>query len=227
MIVFDNVSKSYPVRQGERVRVIERFSGTLLPGVNVGILGRNGAGKSTMMRLIAGSERPTTGTIYRDARISWPLGFSGAFNANLTGRQNLRFVARLYREDYDEIVDFVEDFAQIGRFMDEPIRTYSSGMRARLNFGVSMAIPFDYYLIDEVIGVGDASFRDKCREVLSERRREASVFLVSHSSKMLRTFCDVGGVLADGRLTFYDTLEEAIEVHGRDQRDQRAGRQAE
>ena len=218
MIVFDEVTKSYPTRDGGRVTILEDFSCAMPRGRNIGILGRNGAGKSTMMRLIAGSERPTRGEVYREGKVSWPLGFSGGFNPKLTGRQNLRFIARLYRENYEEIVDFVEDFAAIGKFMDEPMTNYSAGMRARLTFGTSMAIPFDYYLIDEVIGVGDKAFRERCAEVLAERRREATVLLVSHSSALLRQFCDIGGVLSDGTVTFFDTLEEAIERHDENQK---------
>ena len=218
MIVFDEVTKVYPTRDGGEVTILEDFSCAMPRGRNIGILGRNGAGKSTMMRLIAGSERPTSGQVYREGKVSWPLGFSGGFNGQLTGRQNLRFIARLYRADYEEIVDFVEDFAAIGKFMDEPLRNYSSGMKARLTFGTSMAIPFDYYLIDEVIGVGDKAFRERCAEVLAERRRAATVLLVSHSSALLRQFCDIGGVLADGTVTFFNTLEEAIEAHDENQK---------
>ena len=219
MIIFDRVSKTYPVRGGERITVLEPFSGIIRPNVNVGILGRNGAGKSTLMRMIAGAEPPSSGEILRDGRISWPLGFSGGFNASLTGRQNVRFVSRLYDLDYEETSAYVEDFAEIGGHYDEALRTYSSGMRARLAFGLSMAVDFDYYLIDEVIAVGDASFRSKCQRVLEERRERAGVLLVSHSSRLLKTFCDVGGVLSNGRLTFYDTLDEAIEVHSQEQQE--------
>ena len=221
MIVFDNVSKSYPIRGGGRTTILEGFSGVIRPRVNVGILGRNGAGKSTLMRLIAGGEQPTGGAIFREGSVSWPLGFSGGFNGSLTGRQNLRFIARLYGADYDEVSDFVEDFAEIGRFFDQPIRTYSAGMRARLAFGAAMALQFDYYLIDEVIGVGDANFQRKCREVFEERAERATLVLVSHVPRLLEQFCDIGGVLSEGTLTFYDTLDEAMAVHAENQR--RAG----
>ena len=170
------------------------------------------------MRLIAGSEPPTSGNIYRDGRISWPLGFSGGLHTALTGRQNMRFITDLYDQDFDDVVAFVEDFAEIGRFIDQPIGSYSSGMRARLSFGISMALEFDYYLIDEVIGVGDASFRQKCDGVLTRRRLTTSVILVSHSERLLRQFCDIGGVLHNGKLTFYETLEEAIEIHAFNQK---------
>ena len=213
MIVFDNVSKSYPVRGGGRNVILSDFSAIIRPGVNIGILGRNGAGKSTLMRMIAGGEPPTSGEILREGRVSWPLGFSGGFNISLTGRQNVRFIARLYDVDFEETAAFVEDFAEIGKFFDEPLRKYSAGMRARLAFGMAMALDFDYYLIDEVIAVGDAAFKAKSKAVFEERRERSSVLLVSHLSTLLKTFCDVGGVLADGKLIFYDTLDEAIEVH--------------
>ncbi|MDX8349441.1 ABC transporter ATP-binding protein [Cognatiyoonia sp. IB215446] len=218
MIVFDKLTKRYPLQGGGHVTILEEFSGIVPEGVNIGILGRNGAGKSTMMRLIAGSEQPTSGSIYRDGRISWPLGFSGGLHPALTGRQNMRFIADLYDQDLGDIVTFVEDFAEIGRFIDQPVGSYSSGMRARLSFGISMALEFDYYLIDEVIGVGDASFRQKCDDVLTLRRQTTSIFLVSHSARLLRQFCDIGGVIQNGKLTFYETLEEAIEVHAFNQK---------
>lgn len=221
MIVFDDVHKSYPVRGGGRTTVLDGFSGTIRPRVNVGILGRNGAGKSTLMRLISGGERPTRGAIYREGTVSWPLGFAGGFNGSLSGRQNLRFIARLYDADYEEVSDFVEDFAEIGRFFDAPLKTYSAGMRARLAFGAAMAMQFDYYLIDEVIGVGDANFQRKCREVFEARAERATLLLVSHVPRLLQQFCDIGGVLQDGRLTFYDTLDEAMDVHAENQ--ERAG----
>ena len=221
MIVFDNVSKSYPQRGGGRTTILNSFSGVVRPKVNVGILGRNGAGKSTIMRLISGGEQPTSGAIYREGNVSWPLGFAGGFNQQLTGRQNLRFICRLYDVDYEETVEFVREFAEIGKFFDQPLRTYSAGMRARLAFGSAMALQFDYYLIDEVIAVGDANFQKKCRDVFDERAEKATLLLVSHLPNLLKRFCDIGGVLADGELTFYDTIEEAMEVHAENQ--ERAG----
>ena len=217
MIVFDQVAKSYPIGRGLRAPILNGFSGVIRPGVNVGILGRNGTGKSTLMRLIAGGEQPTSGAIYREGRVSWPLGFAGGFNGHLTGRQNLRFICRLYDADYEGTCDFVEDFAEIGRFFDRPLRTYSAGMRARFAFGAAMALQFDYYLIDEVIGVGDASFQRKCRAVFRARAERATLVLVSHVPRLLEQFCDIGGVLADGELTFYDTLGEAMAVHAENQ----------
>jgi capsular polysaccharide transport system ATP-binding protein len=213
MIYLDNVYKSYKGQGGHRTEILNGFSGLFQPGVNVGILGRNGAGKSTLMRLLSGAEPPDRGQIHRKGRISWPLGFAGGFHGSLTGRANLRLISDIYGVDYQEVVEFVEDFSGLGRFMEEQVRTYSSGMRARLAFGASMAIRFDYYLIDEVIAVGDTAFKEQCQKVLTERRKEATVILVSHSSKLLKEFCDIGGVLSDGSLTFYDSIDEAIAIH--------------
>lgn len=213
MILLDNVYKSYRGDGRQRTEILKGFSGVFRPGVNVGILGRNGAGKSTLMRLLSGAEPPDRGEIYRKGRVSWPLGFGGGFHGSLTGRANLRLITDIYGVDYREVVDFVENFSGLGRFMDEQVRTYSSGMRARLAFGASMAVRFDYYLIDEVIAVGDSAFKEQCQRVLEQRRKEATVILVSHSSRLLRDFCDIGGVLSDGTLTFYETLSEAIYMH--------------
>lgn len=213
MIVFDRVHKSYPAKGGERTIVLDELSAIFPPGQNVGILGRNGAGKSTLMRLISGGELPDRGVIRRNGRISWPLGFAGGFHGSLTGRQNVRFISDIYGADYRKVIDFVVDFAEVGKFMDMPYKTYSAGMRARVAFGACMALDFDYYLVDEVIAVGDAAFQKKCKAVFMERRKRSSVLLVSHSTSILKDFCDTAGVLQNGKLTFFDTIDEAIKTH--------------
>ncbi len=212
MIVLDNVSKSYPVKGGMRT-ILQPFSGVFEPGVNIGIIGRNGSGKSTLMRLLSGAEKPDTGLVTRYGRVSWPIGFSGGLHGVLTGRENIRFVSRIYNVPFEETYPAVEDFAELGNYMDEQIRIYSSGMKARLSFGISMALDFDYYLIDEVIAVGDAKFQKRCAEVFEERRKYASVILVSHSDRLLKQFCDIGGILENGQLRFYNELDEAIQVY--------------
>lgn len=217
MIVFENVRKTYPTKSGDRTVILNGFSGVLDAGSNVGILGRNGAGKSTLMRLISGGELPDSGRVHREGRISWPLGFSGGFHGSLSGDQNVRFISEIYREDYNSVLSFVNNFAELGKFMEMPVKRYSQGMRARLAFGISMAIKFEYYLIDEVIAVGDATFQKRCREVFAERRKTATLLLVSHNSGMLKQFCDTGGVLSNGELVFYDTLDEAMRVHKQNQ----------
>ncbi len=212
MIVFDNVSKSYPVKGGRRT-IIHPFSCVFESGLSIGIIGRNGSGKSTLMRLLSGAEKPDTGHITRYGRVSWPIGFGGGLHGALTGRENIRFVSRIYAVPFEETYPAVEEFAELGSYMDEQIRVYSSGMKARLSFGISMALDFDYYLIDEVIAVGDAKFQKRCAEIFEERRKYASVILVSHSDRQLKQFCDIGGVLHNGKLRFYNDLDEAIQLY--------------
>jgi len=181
-------------------------------GKSVGILGRNGAGKSTLLRLIAGSEDPDSGEVRLHGRVSWPLGFTGGFNGSLSGEENCRFVARVYGQDLDYVTAFALDFSELGDYFYAPVRTYSSGMRARLAFGLSMAIEFDAYLVDEVTAVGDAPFRKKCRRAFRERRKRASLIMVSHNIKTLTKNCDHCAVLKGGYLTLYDTVMEAVDA---------------
>ena len=208
MIILDKINKSYSTKNGARL-VLDNISWSFPLGTSVGILGRNGAGKSTLLRIIGGSEAPDSGNVRREKRISWPLGFSCGFNFKLTGRENLRFVCRLYAEDYAKTVLFVEDFAELGTYLDMPIYTYSSGMRAKLAFGISMAFSFDYYLIDELIGVGDAVFRKKRDAYFAERRKNATLLVVSHSMSMVKHLCDKLLVLHQGKLLDFSSNAEA------------------
>jgi capsular polysaccharide transport system ATP-binding protein len=213
MIRFDSVGKSYPLRGGGRRMVLEAASFRILPGQSIGICGHNGAGKTTLLRLIAGVEKPSAGTIERGMRVSWPIGYASSFQSSLSGADNVRFIARIYRRPVAEVLAFVEDFAELGDYLGMPIRTYSAGMLARLAFAASLAVEFDCYLIDEVIAAGDERFRARCHAALMERRRKASLVLVSHDMQTLRDYCDTGAVLAEGRLSFYDHIEEAIARH--------------
>ncbi|MBX3566518.1 MAG: ABC transporter ATP-binding protein [Rhizobiaceae bacterium] len=212
MIRLENVTKSYPSRFGRQM-VLNDISSAFVKGRNTAIIGGNGAGKSTLMRLLSGAEVPDSGRIFRDGSVSWPLGFKGGLHGSLSGRENLAFIARIYGRNYPELLDFVEDFAEIGKYIKEPVSTYSSGMRARLSFGVSMAIQFDYYLIDEVIAVGDASFRRKCKIVLNERLDKSTVILISHSAQLMKEFCNHGIVLEGGRLLEFPSLNRAIQYY--------------
>lgn len=214
MIRFDNVTKIYRT-DGHRRTILERVSFTLKPGTSYGILGINGAGKSTSMRLIAGTEDPTRGRIHRNLRVSWPLGFGGGFHPMMTGRDNIIFVARIYGEDPRKVLEFVEDFSELGTYLDVPIRTYSSGMASRLAFGMSMAIPFDCYLIDEVTAVGDARFQRRCHDAFNARRENADVIMVSHDMETIRSWCSQGIVLINGRAVVYEDVNDAIEVYRR------------
>jgi capsular polysaccharide transport system ATP-binding protein len=212
MIQFENVTKTYDVRGGEK-RVLDRQSFVIEGGRAIGVVGVNGAGKSTLTRLIAGIEFPTSGRIHRNMSISWPLGFGGAFQGSLTGADNTRFIARIYGRQVGATLDYVEEFAQLGRYLHMPVKTYSSGMRARLAFAVSLAIKFDCYLVDEITAVGDNSFRQRCETALSERRQTGTLIMVSHDASTLRSYCDTGAILRDGVLTFFDTIDETIAAY--------------
>jgi capsular polysaccharide transport system ATP-binding protein len=182
-------------------------------GVNVGVLGRNGAGKSTLLRIISGVEPPDTGTVLRKSRVSWPIGFGGGFNSSLSGEENCRFVARIYGESPDRVVAFTREFADIGKFFEMPIKTYSQGMRARLAFGLSMAIDFEVYLVDEVTAVGDSDFQSKSRAIFEERRSRSSLIIVSHSLRTIREYCTLCAVLGGGKVQMFDSVQAARKVY--------------
>lgn len=214
MIQLDDLSKGYWLHDAY-FPVIERLNLTLPTGRSLALLGGNGSGKSTLLQLIAGTLPPDTGRVWSDGSISWPVGFAGSFHRDLTGAQNTRFLARVYGVDTDGLQDFVEDFAEVGKYFHMPVRLYSSGMLSRLNFGIAMGIPFDTWLVDEVTAVGDAAFRAKSQAVFRTRMQAASAILVSHNMSELREFCTAGMVLDQGRLCYYDDLEEAIRHHWR------------
>jgi ABC-type polysaccharide/polyol phosphate transport system ATPase subunit len=207
MIRLTNVCKDYPTRGGVR-RVLHNIDLTINPGERVGILGRNGAGKSTLIRLISGAEPPTIGKIERNMSVSWPLAFSGGFQGSLTGADNVRFICRIYGVDFHPRFQFVKDFAELGSYLNEPVASYSSGMKARLAFAISMTIDFDCYLIDEVMAVGDQRFRDRCKIELFEKRREKAMLIVSHSHRYLKGTCQRFLLLEDGRIEEHDDFEE-------------------
>ena len=214
MIKLDRVFKFY--RSGGVVNIVlDHVSMRFESGFSYGLLGVNGAGKSTTMRLIAGTELPNSGRIARAARISWPLGFAGAFHPQMTGRENVKFVARIYGADVRKTLDFAEDFAEIGDYIDVPVRTYSSGMMARLSFGLSMAIDFECYLVDEITAVGDTRFQVRCQEAFAERRKRADVIMVSHSMATIKDYCDRGGVIVDGQIVMFGNVDMAIEAYNR------------
>lgn len=212
MIILEDIHKFYPTRHGP-VEVLKGVDFTLAPGEKVGILGRNGAGKSTMIRIASGVERPSSGHVERRMRVSWPLAFTGAFHGALTGFDNMRFICRIYGVDFDGLSGFVEDFTELGTYLREPVRIYSSGMRARLAFAISMMIEFDCYLIDEVAAVGDASFQAKCHKELFENRADRALIIVSHDPNYIREHCHRACVLTDGRLLNFTDVEEGLATH--------------
>ena len=212
MIVLRNLCKTYSLF-GEHKMVADNINAVFPSKVSVALLGRNGAGKSTLLRMIAGTSDPTSGEILSTGSISFPVGFAGSFHPDMTGAQNTRFVARIYGADTDAMMAYVEEFAELGVHFQLPVRSYSSGMRSRLSFGVSMALNFDTYLIDEITAVGDAGFQKKSREVFKARMANAGAIFVSHSIGKVRDMCDAGAVLEDGKLSYYADVEEAIERH--------------
>ncbi len=217
MITFKNVSMTYHIRRFHK-DVLRNITFVVPRRSALGICGANGAGKSTLLRLMAGVEFPTGGAVTRDMSVSWPIGYASAFQASLTGADNVRFIARIYRRSEQELLEFVEDFAQLGAYLYQPIKAYSSGMHARLAFGLSLAIDFECYLVDEVAGAGDERFQQRCHAEIERRRDHAAMVMVSHASELLRAYCETGAVLRDGKLEFFDTIDEAIERHKEYQR---------
>lgn len=214
MIRLDHLTRTFPLGN-TRSTIIDDVCALFPSGSSVALLGRNGAGKSTLLRIIAGTIRPSSGQVLSDGTISYPVGFSGSFHPDLTGVQNTRFVARLYGVDSDELTHFVDEFSELGRNFQMPFRTYSAGMKARLSFGVSMGIPFDTYLVDEVTSVGDGAFRRKSMDVFAARRETAGAIVVSHSPPMVREICSHGAVLERGKLVMHDDIDAALEHHRR------------
>jgi capsular polysaccharide transport system ATP-binding protein len=215
MITVTNVCKDYHSETRHVYnRVLSNVSFTVRPGEKIAVLGGNGAGKSTLIRLIAGIELPTTGSIERKMSVSWPVGLEGGVGGSMTGNDNIRLICRLYAKPFEALRDFVEDFAELGKYLGEPVMTYSQGMRARLNFALSIAVDFDCYLIDEVIAVGDHRFQRRSQDELFEKRADRSLILASHIPDIIRQYCSRALVLHRGRGKIFDDLELAFDIYG-------------
>lgn len=215
MIVIENLTKSYRTPKGRHF-VFRNLHFEFPVGVSVGLIGPNGAGKSTLFSLLSGTDQPDSGFIRITERVSWPVGLSGGFHGSVSGRENCRFVCRVQgcsRLETARVMSFVEDFAEIGEHFDLPVRTYSSGMRARVAFGLSMAFDFDYYLIDEVMAVGDAQFRKKSQAVFAEKLKSGKVILTSHNMGQIRAYCDVVLLLSDGKARLFESVEDGIAAY--------------
>ncbi|WP_114287822.1 ABC transporter ATP-binding protein [Candidatus Halocynthiibacter alkanivorans] len=209
MLRFENVSKSFALPVGRKL-IADRITLGIPRGRSMALLGRNGAGKSSLLRLIAGTLRPDQGRIHVAGQVSWPVGFMGSFHPDLTGAQNVRFVARIYGVETAALVDFARDFSELEAQFEQPVRQYSSGMKSRLAFAMSMGIRFDTYLVDEITSVGDLAFRRKSETLLRQRLEHSGAVVVSHSMGLLRRICDCGAVLEDGRLHFFENIEAAL-----------------
>jgi capsular polysaccharide transport system ATP-binding protein len=212
MLVLQDITKKYKTHHGEKT-ILNKVNLAIQKGEKIGILGRNGAGKSTLVRIIGGAESPTSGKVMRGMKVSWPLAFSEGFQGQLSGLDNMRFVCRIYNKSSEDKIPFVQDFAELGDYFREPVLNYSSGMRARLAFAISMIVEFDCYLIDEVMAVGDSRFTQKCQEELFEKRSDRSLVIVTHSEEYVRNHCDRVAVLLRGNLHHFDSIDKGFEFY--------------
>ncbi|MDI3336886.1 ATP-binding cassette domain-containing protein [Defluviimonas aestuarii] len=212
MICLKAVSKSF-VQRGTTTVVADRINATFPSRTPVALLGRNGAGKSSLLRMIAGTMLPDSGQIIASGTVSWPVGFAGSFHGDLTGLQNTRFIARVYGIDSDNLAEAVHDMSELGKHFYLPVGTYSSGMRSRLAFAISMGIDFDTYLVDEITSVGDAAFKQRSERIFAERLTRSGAIIATHALGMVKRLCLHGAVLEAGKLTYYDNVDEAIQHH--------------
>ncbi len=212
MISLENISKAYKTK-GVHKQIFEGFNFEFLPNKNYAIMGNNGIGKSTLLRLIAGAEVPDKGRINRRGKVSWPMGFSGGFNGSMTGVENVRFVSRIYGEDPRRIIQYVYEFSELKESMSLPIRTYSSGMRSRLAFGLSLAIDFDCYLVDEIIAVGDGNFRKKSKEEFLKKFKKSFLIMASHSPSIVKDYCNCGILINSRGINYYDNIDDLLEAY--------------
>lgn len=212
MIICEDLSKTYAHGSKQKC-VLKNVNLVFKPGERVALLGRNGAGKSTLIKLIGGVELPSSGRIQRRMTLSWPLGFNGGFQGSLTGYDNARFIARIYNRQYSDVKTYVEDFTELGNQLKMPVKTYSSGMRARLAFALSLAVEFDCYLIDEIIMVGDQNFSHKCHYELFDKRSDRAMILASHNLDVVRSYCNRAAIVSNGEVETYDDVNLAIEIY--------------
>jgi capsular polysaccharide transport system ATP-binding protein len=215
MIIVDDVHKRYQTDHGPGKWILQGVSFTIPRNLSVGLIGANGAGKSTLLRIIGGVDQPNKGRVERQCRVSWPMGFGGGLQGSLTGRQNAKFVSRIHGHEKDmlERIAFIQDFAEIGEAFDEPIKTYSSGMKSRLQFGLSLAFDFDVYISDEVTSTGDAAFKKKAADAFKKLADHASLIMVSHGESTLRQFCKAGIWIHDGKAHWFDQVDDALKAY--------------
>jgi len=215
MIVVEDLWKRYRTDHGPGKWVLEGVGFVIPPKVNIGLVGKNGAGKSTLLSIIGGVDQPTRGRVERRCSVSWPMGFGGGLQGSLTGRQNSKFVCRIHGKEHEipEKLDFVQDFAEIGEAFDDPVKTYSSGMRARLQFALSLAFDFDVYISDEITAVGDTAFRRKAQRAFADLAGRSSLVMVAHGEATLKEFCKAGIWLHEGKAYWFDDVGEALKAY--------------
>lgn len=215
MIIVDDVYKRYQTIHGPGRWILKGVTFSIPPKLSVGLIGSNGAGKSTLLRIIGGVDQPNKGSVERQCRVSWPMGFGGGLQGSLTGRQNAKFVCRIHghEDDIAERLAYIEDFAEIGEAFDEPVLTYSSGMRSRLQFALSLAFDFDVYISDEVTAAGDIAFRNKAFSAFKKLADHASIIMVSHGESTLRQFCSAGIWIHEGKAHWFDQIDDALKAY--------------
>jgi capsular polysaccharide transport system ATP-binding protein len=219
MIIVDNVHKRYQTPHGPGKWILQGVNFTIPSQVNVGLIGGNGAGKSTLLRIIGGVDQPTRGHVQRHCRVSWPMGFGSGLQGSLTGRQNAKFVCRVHghEQDIPDRIAYIQDFAELGEFFDAPVKTYSSGMKSRLQFALSLAFDFDVYISDEVTGTGDSRFKKKAAAAFKKVADHAGLIMVSHGESTLRQFCQAGVFLHQGRAQWFDQIDDALKAYQQSQ----------
>lgn len=214
MIVVENVHKRYMTEHGVGKWILRGIDMTIPSDQSVALIGVNGAGKSTLLRIIGGVDHPTKGRVERRCRVSWPMG-AGGLEGTLTGRQNAKFVCRVHGRESElkDRLEFIQEFTELGDSFDKPVQTYSSGMRSRLQFALSLAFEFDVYISDEVTAAGDAKFRKKASEAFKNKANQASVIMVSHDEGILKQFCSSAIWINEGRAHWFDDLDEALKEY--------------
>ena len=215
MIIVEDVHKRYQTDHGPGKWILQGVTFTIPRNLSVGLIGANGAGKSTLLRIIGGVDQPNKGRVERHCRVSWPMGFGGGLQGSLTGRQNAKFVCRIHGHEADipDRLAYIQDFAQIGEAFDEPVKTYSSGMKSRLQFALSLAFDFDVYISDEVTATGDAAFKNKAAAAFKKLADHASIIMVSHGESTLRQFCSAGIWIHDGKAHWFDQIDDALKAY--------------
>lgn len=216
MIIVDDVYKRYKTKHGFGPWVLQGINLTIPRNHNIALIGRNGAGKSTLLRLIGGVDHPTKGAVERQCNVSWPMG-RGGLEPDLTGRQNAKFVCRVHgfheQADLADRIAFILDFSDLGAAFDEPVNTYSSGMRSRLQFALSLAFDFDVYISDEVTAAGDAAFRKKAADAFKAMSNRAGLIMVAHDESTLKRFCQSGVWVHEGKAHWFDDIDDALKAY--------------
>ena len=213
MLEFENVSKSFWTGSHHKV-ILDRASFRVDLGESLGVLAPNGTGKTTLVRMMCGLEKPDEGEIRRNCRISFPLGFMGGVVSRISARENARYIAQLYGLDPDYVEAFCRWLCDLGEYFDQPLGTYSSGMKARFTFALLLALDFDMYLVDEGMpNSTDVEFNKKAGDLLADRLQKSTLIIVSHQPEILEKFVKKAAVLSGGHLHMFDSLEEAKQLY--------------